>query len=180
MSERTIGVAIGLPEPVAGELREWRETFGDPLARAVPPHITLVPPTVVDDAELPRIEAHLDEVAARHAPFEIQLRGTGSFLPVSPVVFVALATGISNCERLEADVRRGPLSRPLKFYYHPHVTVAHELTPEALDRAFTELADYRATFWVREFGLFEQDGDGVWHPQRAFTLRGESAPTAGK
>jgi len=173
MTERVIGVAIGIPEPTAGELRKWREAFGDPLATAVPPHITLVPPTVVADEDLPAIEQHLAEVAGRHARFDIQLRGTGSFRPVSPVIFVALATGISNCERLEADLRSGPLQRPLKFYYHPHVTVAHDLDDETLDRAFAELADYRASFTVTSFGLFEQDGSGVWHPQRDFPLTGD-------
>ena len=33
-------------------------------------------------------------------------------------------------------MRSGPLERELKFPYHPHVTVAHDLPEEALDRAF--------------------------------------------
>ena len=45
MSERDIGVAIGLPEPYHTELQSWRERLGDPNAANVPPHITLVPPT---------------------------------------------------------------------------------------------------------------------------------------
>ena len=38
------------------------------------------------------------------------LRGTATFLPVSPVVFVALAQGISACERLSDAIRTGPLA----------------------------------------------------------------------
>ena len=39
----------------------------------------------------------------------MRLRGTGTFRPVSPVVFVNVAEGISRCELLADAVRRGPL-----------------------------------------------------------------------
>lgn len=172
MSTRTIGIAIGLPEPYAGELEKWRDDLGDPLARAIPAHITLVPPTEVDAADIATLEAHLRAVGKRQWPFEIQLRGTGSFRPVSPVVFVSLATGISGCERLEEAVRIGPLDRPRRFNYHPHVTVAHDVPDTVLDRAFAELADYQAVFDVMCFGLFEQGADGVWRTEYEFPLAG--------
>ncbi len=170
MSIRTIGVAISVPPPFAAELQKWREVVGDPLALAVPPHVTLVPPTEVAEEEVPGIEEHLRAVAREQETFEIRLRGTGSFRPVSPVVFVALVTGISGCERLEKASRSGPLDRPLKFNYHPHVTVAHDVPAGMLDRAFAELADYQACFDVTSFGLFEQEADGVWRTAREFTL----------
>jgi 2'-5' RNA ligase len=96
------------------------------------------------------------------------LRGSATFRPVSPVVFVPVVKGLADCERLEAQVRSGPLRRELKFPYHPHVTVAHDLPEEALDRAFDGLARYEATFPVWGFTLFEQDREGVWRPQRDF------------
>ena len=74
-------------------------------------------------------------MAEEEQPFDIELRGTGTFRPVSPVVFVQLARGIGGCERLEQRVRPGPLTRDLPFPYHPHVTVAHDVADEALDRA---------------------------------------------
>jgi 2'-5' RNA ligase len=165
---RTIGVAIAIPDPYGSELQAWREKFGDPLARAIPTHITLLPPTEVAAAALPAIEEHLRWVAEVEQPFEIHLRGTGTFRPVSPVVFIRLATGISNCERVERSVRSGPLGRALKFNYHPHVTVAHDLCDELLDRAFETLSDYEARFEVWGFSLYEHGTDGVWRPQRDF------------
>jgi 2'-5' RNA ligase len=175
---RTVGVAIGLPEPFGAELMKWRESFGDPMALAIPPHVTLVPPTDLDAAELAAVVEHLELVAASQWPFEIHLRGTGSFRPVSLVVFVALAAGISDCERLERAVRRGPLARGLKFNYHPHVTVAHDVSPEVLDRSFTALADYEARFSVDRFGLFERGGDGVWRTEQDFAFGLAGRPSA--
>jgi 2'-5' RNA ligase len=171
----TIGVAIGVPEPYGAELTKWREDLGDPLALAIPPHVTLITPTELDDTQLAAVVSHLEVVASQQWPFEIQLRGTGSFRPVSPVVFVALAAGISDCERLESAVRSGPLAGPLKFNYHPHVTVAHDVPPDVLDHAFRELADYEAAFTVEHFGLFERGDDGVWRTDRDFAF-GLAAP----
>ncbi|HEY0869903.1 MAG TPA: 2'-5' RNA ligase family protein [Acidothermaceae bacterium] len=173
----TIGVAIAVPEPYGAELTKWRETLGDPLALAIPPHVTLITPMQVDDDQLALVIDHLDLVASGQWAFDIQLRGTGSFRPVSPVVFVALAAGISDCERVEQAVRSGPLFHPLKFNYHPHVTVAHDVPPDVLDRAFDELADYEALFAVLGFGLFERGDDGVWRTEREFPFR-SSSPSA--
>lgn len=124
---RTIGVAIGIPEPWGSELVRHRIEAGDPLAEQVPPHVTLLPPTEVDSEGLRAVEEHLRAVAARHRPFDLHLRGTGTFRPVTDVVFVVVARGISECELLQADVRGGPLVRELHFPYHPHVTVAHDV-----------------------------------------------------
>jgi 2'-5' RNA ligase len=166
----TIGVAIAIPDPWGAELQEWRGRLGDALAHAIPTHITLLPPTTVDESVMPETEKHLAELAQTVAPFAIQLRGSGTFRPVSPVVFVTLATGIAECERLEQGVRTGPLERDLQFPYHPHVTVAHDLPDEALDRAFTDLADYRALFVVDRFHLYEHGDDGVWRSRQEFLL----------
>jgi 2'-5' RNA ligase len=175
-SLRSIGVAVGIPEPFNRELQGWRDRLGDPNASRIVPHVTLLPPTVVDSAALPAIEEHLRLVAAAERPFPIRLRGSATFLPVSPVVFVPLVQGIAGCERLESKVRSGPLAREVRFPYHPHVTVAHDLPPDALDRAFAALADYEAEFDVRGFSLFEQGADEVWRPQRDFVFGAEGLP----
>src|SRR5262249_45481125 len=134
-------------------------------------HVTLLPPTAVTDDALPEVEAHLRAIAERSAPFDILLRGTGTFRPASPVVFVTLAEGISDCEILERQVRSGPLEhRELEFVYHPHVTVAHDIADEALTHAFDKLAQYEARFSVWGFSLYEHGADGVWRPAVDFSF----------
>ncbi|MFC6885704.1 MULTISPECIES: 2'-5' RNA ligase family protein [Actinomadura] len=168
--DRTIGVAIPIPEPFGGELQRIRASFGDPLAGAIPTHITLLPPSTVDGAAMGAIEEHLREIARTERAFPIRLRGTATFRPVSPVVFVALADGIDGCARIQRRVLSGPLDRKPAFPYHPHVTIAHHLPDEVMDRAFKELADYRADFEVWGFSLYEHGEDGVWRPQRDFAF----------
>ncbi len=165
---RNIGVAISVPDPYGRQLQDWREQVGDPEAAKIVPHVTLLPPTRIDEADLADIERHLRRVARDHQPFDIELRGSATFRPVSPVVFVPLVAGISDCERLEARVRSGPLLRSTRFPYHPHVTVAHDVPDEALDHAYDVLADFSARFRVTGFALFEQGADEHWRPRRDF------------
>jgi|SRR5215207_8933004 len=169
---RTIGVAIGIPEPWGNQLVQHRIKAGDPLAESVPPHVTLLPPTEIDSADLPVIEEHLRTVAAKHRPFDLHLRGTGTFRPVTDVVFVVVARGISECEMLETDVRGGPLVRELHFPYHPHVTVAHDVPAAQLDAAYERLAGFDAQFRAWGFTLFEHGTDGHWRPQQDFPFAG--------
>jgi 2'-5' RNA ligase len=173
---RDIGVAVNIPEPFGSELQGWRERLGDPNASRIVPHVTLLPPTRVDSESLPAIEEHLRLVATQFSAFDIRLRGSATFLPVSSVVFVPLVQGIAECEQLEVRVRSGVLWREVGYAYHPHVTVAHDLPDDALYRAWTELSGYDASFPVLGFSLFEQGPDLVWRPQRDFTFGGGGLP----
>jgi 2'-5' RNA ligase len=166
----TIGVAIAVPDPWGAQLQEYRAALGDVRAGGIPTHVTLLPPNRVDRADQPVIEKHLADASAATDPFSIHLRGTGTFRPVSPVVFVTLAEGISSCERLAAAVQGGPLEADREFPYHPHVTVAHHLPDESLDRAFEEMADFECDFVVDRFALYVHDVQAGWVPTREFSL----------
>ncbi len=168
----TIGVSVAVPEPWGSELQDYRIALGDDSARHIPTHITLLPPHEVPDRDFDAVLEHLSAVAAATAPFRVHLRGTGTFRPVSPVVFFQVARGIAQCERLESAVRSGPLRQDLRFNYHPHVTVAHEVDDDALDRAFAEMAHYEAQFTVDAFASYEHGDDGVWRPVRDYPLDG--------
>ncbi|MET0525775.1 MAG: 2'-5' RNA ligase family protein [Nocardioides sp.] len=171
----TIGVAVAIPEPWASELQDYRKSVGDTMAATIPTHITLVPPTDVGD-DLTAIEDHLARAAEKITAYSVHLRGTGTFRPVSPVVFVTLVEGISQCERLAEAVRQGPLEVQLHYPYHPHVTIAHHLDDGRLDQAFQELADFECEFRVDEFHLYVHDKDQGWQPTRDFQLQPDPDP----
>jgi 2'-5' RNA ligase len=170
VSEVVLGVAIAIPEPHASVLVKWRRLVDDPLADLIFPHVTLLPPTAVPADTLDGVEEHLAAAARASRPFQMHLAGTGTFRPTSPVVFVQVAAGVSNCELLERAVRSGPLGRELDFPYHPHVTVAHDVPDDRLDEAYEGLAGFVARFPVDRFVLFERDGDGRWNWRAEFPL----------
>ena len=169
----TIGVSIAVPEPYGRLLQDLRAGFGDPAARAIPTHITLLPPTEIGRAELPGFGRHLASVAARGRAFAMRLDGTNTFRPASPVVYVRVAEGGDACAELQEEVRSGPVARELQFPYHPHVTVAHGIADAAMDRAQSELAGFAAHWTASGFALYEQGTDEVWRQLRVFPFGAE-------
>ena len=171
MSRTTVGVLLEVPAPFRERLDRYRRELAgrDP---ETPAHITLVPPTQVADASVPAVHGHLERAAALTGPFGVRLRGTATFRPVSPVVFVAVVAGISDCERLAATLRAGPLQSPASFPYHPHVTIAHGLSEEKLDRAFEERAGFDASWTASTFTLYVHSARAGWVPARELALDG--------
>ncbi|SEE47733.1 2'-5' RNA ligase [Streptomyces sp. 2112.3] len=170
MGTVTLGVSIAVPEPYGSFLQRKRADFGDLAAPGIPTHITLLPPTEVSADALPGIERHLAEVAAGCRPFPLRLEGTGTFRPLSPVVYVKVTEGVTDCTALQARIRAasGPCARELQFPYHPHVTVAHGIDEAAMDRAQAGLRDFCATWTIGGFALYEQGPDAVWRLEREY------------
>lgn len=166
----TLGVAIEIPAPFGTELDTVRSRFS-PDDGDMPAHVTILAPVDVDVDVMPTVLAHLVEVAAQTAPFRLVLRGTGTFRPVSPVVFVAVAEGISSCEQLERRVRSGDLAVETRFPYHPHVTIAHDVPEETLDLALAELSGFSADLVIDGMSLHE-NVDGTWRLVRRFAFAG--------
>jgi 2'-5' RNA ligase len=168
----TIGISVAVPEPWGQQLQDYRVALGDESARLIPTHVTLVPPYEVSAAEFARVVEHLESVATTTASFHVHLRGTGTFRPVSPVVFINVVDGIAACEQVAERLRGGLADADLRFPYHPHVTIAHELDEPLLDRAYAELADFEASFEVIDIHLYEHDPVDGWRPTRSVVLAG--------
>ena len=105
------------------------------------------------------------------APYAIHLRGTGTFRPVTEVVFVAVAAGISECERLADAVRSGPLepgaALPVPPARHGRARRADRGARPGLRRA-GRLRDRSST--VDHFTFYVHGADGRWRPLRDFPL----------
>jgi 2'-5' RNA ligase len=168
----SVGVILGFPPDIAAELQQWRASFGDPMAEVIPAHITLVTTTPARDWDA--TTRHVRSIAGRQAPFTVTISGTGSFRPVSPVVFLKVEDGFGECVSLHEQLQSGPLERELPFPYHPHVTVAHDVAPENLDEAESVLKDYSATFPVASMGLYEHDSNGIWQLREEFDFGGDT------
>lgn len=166
-----IGVSIALPDASGEVLQSYRLGLGDLTAVHIPSHITLLPPVEVGSPEQEQeMDEHLTRIAAEQPPFRVHLRGTGTFRPVSPVVFVNLVEGIGECELLARAVTSGPVGLEAEFPYHPHVTIAHHLDDEVMDRAFEEMADFEDVFEVDCFWLYVFDETLGWQKARSFAL----------
>jgi 2'-5' RNA ligase len=140
------------------------------MADRIPSHITLAPPLVVDEDGIEALAEDLRELCEVFESFRVSLLGTGTFRPISPVVFVAVSEGIAQIETLADGVRRVIGAPEPEFPFHPHVTVAHHLPDEALDAALEDLRDFRAQFEVDAIHLYVDDVERGWVPTHRFPL----------
>ncbi len=108
----SVGVILGFPPAIAEELQRWRASFGDPMAGVIPAHITLVTTTPAKDWEATR--EHVREVARAQAPFMVTIAGTGTFRPVSPVVYINVEEGFDACVDLHEKPRCPPPAMSVK------------------------------------------------------------------
>lgn len=168
--EEWIGVLVAIPEPWVTELTDIRRAAGDLQADHVPAHITLLPPTAVSIAQREQLFHHLSQVAQMHQPFTLTVSGAGSFRPVSPVSFAAVTDGFHELVELAEDIRSDVLDIPLRFPYHPHVTLAHGVEESALNQVEAAVADFYATWQVPGFRLDRVDTEGRYSSLALFNF----------
>jgi len=170
--ETRVGLSIPIPAPWANEISEARIAYGDEYGEMIPPHITIVGPTAVKISDLPAIIVALDNACDQMPKFQIDLAGTGSFRPISPVAYVKVEQGAQECRALATRTNRGLLAQPERFPYHAHVTLAHGVPDLMLDRAEADFADLHARFTADALWLYRHHDDGVWRKLCKFELRG--------
>lgn len=169
----SLGVIITMPPALAAELGARRESFAGPGNGVVPAHITLVSGRA--KGSWAEAAEHVRKVARQASPFTISLRGTGTFIPVSPVVFLNLEQGAGECRELHEELLAGPVEHLLDFEFHPHLTVAHDLDTATMARAEAEMAAFEAQLEVTSIGLYDYSHDG-WALHEELTLGGEGQP----
>ncbi len=176
---RRLGVALLVDPPVAHEVNGLRRALGDGLIEAVPPHLTLVPPvnvragSVVEAVDVVRRAAY-----AQEGPLVLELGPVASFHPDSPVLYLAVgglagpgAAGPGGpggpppggLARLQRDVLAGPLARPLRWPWVPHVTVADDASAPQVAGALAALGSYVASVSFDRVVLMEEVGHR-WQP----------------
>jgi 2'-5' RNA ligase len=163
-----LGAALVVPEPTAEQVRAARGQFG--AADASPPHITVIPPTPVPEAGVDAVVGRMRAAASRFGAIRVRLRGAGTFRPVSPVVYAALAGGFERCCQLEELVRGAVDGPEARFPYHPHVTVANGCGTDALDRAEAAVSRIDAAFWVDCLVVSLLGPRGEWRPRAQVAL----------
>ena len=170
MPRRRLGVVLLVPPPVAHEVDGLRRALGDGTLGKVPPHITLVPPVNVREADLGAALGTVRAAAAAAGPLTLDIGPVETFLPVNPVVYLAVGgPSLPTLHTLQSALRAGPLDRTVTHEFVPHVTVADDLDEEHIPAAMAALAGYRHTIVrVPHLHVLEEVRDEadqrVWRP----------------
>jgi 2'-5' RNA ligase len=159
MARRRLGVVLLLPDPVAGEVQGLRRACADPALDQVPPHLTLVPPVNVAEADLADALRVLRDAAAEASPLVLRLGPPETFLPVEPVLQLGIGGEDEQLEGLHALRDRAflpPLARPLSHPFVPHVTLCASGTPGWIEQAARTLVAYEADLVVERLHLLQE------------------------
>lgn len=118
-----------IPEPLAGFLDRLRcELVPNCFLRA---HVTILPPRPIDSAP-EKAWTQLREAAYSLEPIDVELSHIEIF-PVSDVIYVALGPGRERLMQLHDLLNTGRVAYKEPFLFHPHVTLAQNLSPDEVD-----------------------------------------------
>jgi 2'-5' RNA ligase len=158
-----VGVALLLDPPLADEVDGLRRALGDPARGRIPAHLTLVPPVNVRRDRLGEALARLRAAASIvGGPLRLTLGSVSTFLPVNPVIFLAVGGDTEALHRLRDAVFVSPLERNLSWPWVPHVTLADGIDEPRIASALVAL-DRFAVVWEVDRLVMLQEGPGrVW------------------
>ena len=153
-----------IPDPLGGFLDRLRtELVCDCHAKA---HVTLLPPRPLF-CETSEAWSLLQQRLQDVQPFEVKL-GEIEIFPVTEVVYVSVVAGFEELRKLHASLDTGCLEFEEPFNFHPHVTLAQDLTngqlaatlKSAVDR-WREFREPRA-FTVDKLTFVQNTLDNRW------------------
>jgi 2'-5' RNA ligase len=161
-----------IPDPLGAFLDRLRnDLVSECHAKA---HVTVLPPRPLF---CPSTDAW-DQMQKRmhdFAPFRVEL-GEIQVFPVTDVIYVSVKAGYDELQELHAALCGGCLSFKEPFHYHPHVTLAQELTHEQLGAA-NEIAIRRwkefsgpRSFMVDKLTFVQNTLENCWIDLNAWQL----------
>jgi len=132
-----------LPEPLAGFLDSLRcELVPRCTAKS---HVTVLPPRPLASGLPETAWSDLNDSLNLFPAFRVELTSVEVFAHTD-VIYISVGAGYGELERMHAALNQGPLQFAEPYQYHPHVTLAQQLSADQVEAA-TALARRR---W-REF-----------------------------
>jgi 2'-5' RNA ligase len=137
-------IAILPPPEIQDEVTAFKlqakERFKSKHALKSPPHITLIPPFRMAEAELEPMKSFLSRFSAARHPFELELSGFDCFAP--RVIFVDISSSETLADlqsQLKQDLKATlDLELRMRPDFHPHMTIAFkDLKRSKFEEAWT-------------------------------------------
>lgn len=165
------GIVIFPNRDVQDRANSLRKRY-DSHYNLIPPHITIKEAFELESVE--EIVKHIEEVTQSIPPFTLNVSKIKSFLPTSPVVYLALEDNPDIYE-LHEKINSGPLFHEAKYKFIPHITVAQDLSDEELHdiHGRLKLKNFAMEFPIDRIHLLYQIESGAWTNYQTFLLNGK-------
>jgi hypothetical protein len=167
-------ILASVPENMAKAIEPYRSKY-DPMAKVIPPHITILKPFLYMGS-VAELHEHLHEVGEVYAPIKVSLAGWDTYEQAPYQLRLPLITGQVEFINLRQQLLTGPLKGIANSQpdYQPSVTFGRFSTLEELEQAKLELAGFEPHFIFRvlHLELLEWDNDPAhaWELQKRFGL----------
>ncbi|MFZ4584647.1 MAG: 2'-5' RNA ligase family protein [Acidimicrobiia bacterium] len=176
MARRRFAVALLPPVEVAVAIDALRAALGDRQLGRIPAHCTIVSPVNVAESEVEAALALMRSGAKHARPFGVELGPPATFLPDSPVLYLAVAVGQPEIHALRASVFADPFRRPPTWPFVPHVTLVDHAERARIEAAMAALADARFAYHQKSVHLLEEQRSHVWTPIAEFPFARTAGP----
>ena len=121
-----------LPEPLAGFLDSLRcELVPRCTAKS---HVTLLPPRPLASGLPEKAWCDLNDSLNGFPPFRVEL-GSIEVFEDTNVIYLSIGSGYRELVQMHAALNQGQLRFCEPYEYHPHVTLAQQLTKEQVEAA---------------------------------------------
>lgn len=150
----------------AGEFVEDLRRELHPVTAHMAAHLTILPPRPLCGTEAEALD-FLEEACSRVVPFEVELGDVGTFLPVTPTVFIEVKQSETRMRDLHDQLSANCLRAAEEWPYVPHLTIVKtekdEQAREARRIASERWVDFKGsrTIQVDEL-MFVRERDGAW------------------
>ncbi len=163
MARTRLFVAL-LPEPDTwATLDAYRRSLGVAEPFRIPPHVTLVPPVNVPVDALGEVDRTLVAAAESQRPFELELAEGATFSPGAPTIQLSVRGDLAALGRLRDRLVDGPLDRPGRRPFVPHLTLVPSADPTAIDAGLRSLEGTSIPWSVGAVHVLERRADpGRW------------------
>lgn len=165
-ARRRLFVALEVTGPVASEIDGLRRAIGSSSLGRITPHLTLIPPVNVAEADLAGA-LELLRAAAHEEPIPIELGPARSFSSRSPVLFLAVSDPSGRIARLQRQLDAAPLAAPATRPSRPfsaHLTLSGRMERHDKSAAVALFAHFNVETVLSVLTLYEQHHDEARHP----------------
>ncbi len=152
-----------------GEFVEKLRKELHPDSPHLPAHVTILPPRCLQGTSTEAAARELlEEVCSTVEPFQIELDGVETFVPMTPTVFLRVSRAAYRMRELHDRLNTGALSAGEEWPYMPHLTIA-KLGGEGQAQDAARVAQQRWSEFngsrvidVRELTFVREEGGSTW------------------
>jgi 2'-5' RNA ligase len=166
MQDRRYALVAYVKSPVGEFVENLRRELHPDLPH-LPAHLTILPPRLLHGSESSALQL-LERVCGEAEPFEVNLGGVETFIPVTPTVYIRVDGAASRMCELHARLNAEALQYKEEWPYIPHLTIAkmgaEQIALDALKTASERWERYSGSrrILVEKLTFVREDGHNCW------------------